>query len=613
MTVQEVYLLYKDNVVPENIFRQSVKNDRYCSSFVNVNNSTNDMISILKGKGILSEPEIAGKSFKKFSINEWNIKAPFHKNDSRLKDEEIKKFDNLIWNELINGAEYEFSKAGKKDWDKAYKKAGENLLKDQMYYINKLNGITPNKKRTDLPQEIKKDNHKDKDNQMKPSKKGDKMHKSGADKKKVSLKETIDYKARLAKMRARKGSSLKENDEDNLSVAGLLKSLLALPKSIIDHQKVRSLMKKKIQSGELQKDIDSGKIKKEEVIKILSDIGLKNDSFKEGVNEDNKFDYNNPKNKYKYYVVQVLPDGKAKIAEGFEIQEDAIARGKEIADEQGKKKDTSLKVLTVKGCKKYGVDPNNDGDWSDPKWLENKVESVIRKKIQEKIQLEYADHDEKDQYELIDEKYGTPEIRAILEKWDNLGFDLPGEAMNTILLSKNWDREYDVNEDPEAVQKVKAWRSAIIGKIRESKKPSIGLSKKQKSSIVKKAVHGKDIGKKGKGFEKIEKAAAKSGADNPKAVAAAAMWKNASKKLSEDSPVVQGHLKDLQSMTTMKPEELANRALTDKTLSKFKKQFAAKVLGQHIAKGNSNDIVKKAFQTLSDSSLNENKSTKNKK
>ena len=62
------------------------------------------------------------------------------------------------------------------------------------------------------------------------------------------------------------------------------------------------------------------------------------------------------------------------------------------------------------------------------------------------------------------------------------------------------------------------------------KKPSAGLSKKQKSTIVKKAKAGKDIGKKGKGFEKVMKAAEKGGADNPRAVAAAAMWKGAAKK-----------------------------------------------------------------------------------
>lgn len=57
-------------------------------------------------------------------------------------------------------------------------------------------------------------------------------------------------------------------------------------------------------------------------------------------------------------------------------------------------------------------------------------------------------------------------------------------------------------------------------------KPSAGLSKEKKSEIVKKAKKGGDIGKKGKGFEKIVKKAKEGGAKDPEAVAAAAMWKN---------------------------------------------------------------------------------------
>lgn len=64
----------------------------------------------------------------------------------------------------------------------------------------------------------------------------------------------------------------------------------------------------------------------------------------------------------------------------------------------------------------------------------------------------------------------------------------------------------------------------------EAKKPSSGMTKGEKSSLVKQAKAGKDIGKPGKGFAKVEKQAAKYGARDPKAVAAAAMWKQAAKK-----------------------------------------------------------------------------------
>ncbi len=64
----------------------------------------------------------------------------------------------------------------------------------------------------------------------------------------------------------------------------------------------------------------------------------------------------------------------------------------------------------------------------------------------------------------------------------------------------------------------------------EESKPSAGMTKKEKSAVVKKAKAGGDIGKPGKGFKEVEKAAKKGGAKDPKAVAAAAMWKQQAKE-----------------------------------------------------------------------------------
>jgi hypothetical protein len=60
------------------------------------------------------------------------------------------------------------------------------------------------------------------------------------------------------------------------------------------------------------------------------------------------------------------------------------------------------------------------------------------------------------------------------------------------------------------------------------KKPSSELTKKEKSVIAKKAVAGKDIGKKGKLFDKIASEAAKKygSTEKGKAIAAAAMFKS---------------------------------------------------------------------------------------
>lgn len=63
-------------------------------------------------------------------------------------------------------------------------------------------------------------------------------------------------------------------------------------------------------------------------------------------------------------------------------------------------------------------------------------------------------------------------------------------------------------------------------KRKATKKPSAGLTKKQRSSVVKKAVHGKDIGKKGRGFKKVfNKAKKKYGAESARRIAAASMWR----------------------------------------------------------------------------------------
>lgn len=70
------------------------------------------------------------------------------------------------------------------------------------------------------------------------------------------------------------------------------------------------------------------------------------------------------------------------------------------------------------------------------------------------------------------------------------------------------------------------FKQAILEAKKE--KPSAGLTKKQKSDVVKKAKKGGDVGKKGKGFEKIAAKATKQygSEEKGKKVAAAAMWKN---------------------------------------------------------------------------------------
>ena len=66
--------------------------------------------------------------------------------------------------------------------------------------------------------------------------------------------------------------------------------------------------------------------------------------------------------------------------------------------------------------------------------------------------------------------------------------------------------------------------SSNQGVYEAKKKPSAGLSKAKKSAVVKDAKAGKDIGKPGKSFDKVAKAAG--GGKKGEKIAAAAMWKN---------------------------------------------------------------------------------------
>ena len=99
----------------------------------------------------------------------------------------------------------------------------------------------------------------------------------------------------------------------------------------------------------------------------------------------------------------------------------------------------------------------------------------------------------------------------------------------------------------------------------EESKPSADLSKAEKSAVVKKAKKGGDIGKPGKGFAKVEKAAAKGGAKDPKAVAAAAMWKNIKETVKVDEAKKKGAKPDFLDMDKDgDKEEPMKKAVADK-------------------------------------------------
>ena len=118
--------------------------------------------------------------------------------------------------------------------------------------------------------------------------------------------------------------------------------------------------------------------------------------------------------------------------------------------------------------------------------------------------------------ELRDAISNASKIQAMFGNNDNL----PGWVSSYITLASDYLHsvaEYMAGQSTEMPQPGPGYSM-------EEAKPSTGLSAAKKSAVVKKAHAGKDIGHKGKGFEKIAQAAG--GGEKGKKIAAAAMWKN---------------------------------------------------------------------------------------
>ena len=119
-------------------------------------------------------------------------------------------------------------------------------------------------------------------------------------------------------------------------------------------------------------------------------------------------------------------------------------------------------------------------------------------------------------------------------------YECPGVMMEakSKMAKKDYDKDGKVEsgKDEYLGSKIRAAKKA--GKLKEcgpdctcakckamkESAPSAGLSKEKKSAVVKKAKAGGDIGKPGKGFDKLAKSAG--GGEKGKKIAAAAMWKN---------------------------------------------------------------------------------------
>jgi hypothetical protein len=151
----------------------------------------------------------------------------------------------------------------------------------------------------------------------------------------------------------------------------------------------------------------------------------------------------------------------------------------------------------------------------------------------------------------------------------------------------------------------------------ESKKPSAGMSAKEKSAVAKKAQKGGDIGKPGKGFAKVAAKAAKTygSAEKGKKVAAAAMWKNAAHQKHES--VEESQLDELNTSTLKsylkkskgdvdKYDQAGNVARHDDLdWERGNKLWQKADNRYHGAKKATGKIVKRALSDIDEAQLNE--------
>lgn len=129
------------------------------------------------------------------------------------------------------------------------------------------------------------------------------------------------------------------------------------------------------------------------------------------------------------------------------------------------------------------------------------------------------------------------------------------------------DKDYDGDG------KIESEKDEVIGSRRKAAgldeaAPSAGMTKKEKSEVVKKAKKGEDIGKPGKGFKALAAKATKEYGSKEKggAVAAAAMWKNAKKKVAEAAKAAKPDFLDMDKDGDK--EEPMKKAVADKASKK---------------------------------------------
>lgn len=184
MTTQQLYQKVLNEQMTESEFLWHVRRNPMYNDMLTNMMSYKDTVTKLKGKGHISE--LKQQSEIKTGYNFFSSFKSLQESHTESKKQKPKdgKGDKLTADDVNY---YEFTKGWKHeiehtdDIDKAKKIAIKNIAGDPNYYtrLEMIDYKAKKKNRTDLPTEVKKDNFKDKENQMKnvPKKKEEKKDK----------------------------------------------------------------------------------------------------------------------------------------------------------------------------------------------------------------------------------------------------------------------------------------------------------------------------------------------------------------------------------------------------------------------------------------------------
>jgi len=197
------------------------------------------------------------------------------------------------------------------------------------------------------------------------------------------------------------------------------------------------------------------------------------------------------------------------------------AKGKFKSSGYGDLKESAIRALVSEMIKEVLNETSNFSEYSDDAIKDMIINLSRFKGNEEEIQMAKAE---------LARRKGTNEslLSENYKKGDKVKFNGKTWTVTGTHVDSDGDKFYDIKSE-----EGKTHKEVPISALKEAKKPSTGLAKKEKSAVSKKAHAGKDIGKKGKGFEKVAKAAEKQygSKEAGERVAAAAMWKSqASKK-----------------------------------------------------------------------------------